>query len=203
MVKTHVIDRITYSTVTEPVKTINSKAEYFALARKGLLGNQIRQWTLEQFRTALRDNPGSVPGSVAVRGTTPASKEYQGYNLTTTQAISLCEQAAAKGFQLFIDEQAPDDRCVLKGEVMCDEYSLYMRYDQTPGLRMREAFDIMKHTKGLRALVTLKHYMDASSWDTLCRLLEEYPDSMIEFSVYDHCLGTENRNTIFWEVRNY
>lgn len=46
--------------------------------------------------------------------------------------------------------------------------------------------------------------MDPSSQQDLDDLLDLYPDATIEFTCYDIDLGViPNRNTIFWEVRNY
>lgn len=182
---------------------INSKPEYYHLARQGLLGNTIRQWTVEEFCRIVQTSPGSVPRRVAVRGRTPACAKYQGYDLTHGQAITRCWQAGFRGHQVFIDEQAPDHRCLIKGEVMRDERYWYMRYDCTPGLRMREAYPIMKHAWGLTVECLLKHFMDASSWDCLQDLFDRYPEACVEFSVYDHAVGHYQWNTVFWEVRNY
>jgi hypothetical protein len=188
---------------------ITNKTEYYRLARRHLLGNTIRQWSRTEF-AALRDNakrhPGDVvvPGVVALRGTTPQSQLYQGYNLTPDEAMERATNAHnLHGIELLVDEQAPDDLSVIKGEVMRTERYLYMRYDETPGLRMREAYPIMKHAEGLEVVQRLRRAMDASSWQCLNQLFDEYPDSIVEFTVYSKALGHFNRNTVFWEVRNY
>lgn len=57
---------------------------------------------------------------------------------------------------------------------------------------------------GLVALGMLKSRCDANSYEDLMELLDEYPDSTIEFAVYEVNLGViPHRNTIIFEVRNY
>ncbi len=183
---------------------INSKTEYYALARHHRLGNTIRQWTEHEFMALRVSHPGEVPRVVAVRGTTPASQRYQAYNLTPHQAARRTAEASIRhGLQVLIDEQAPDDLSVLKGEVMRTPKYFYMRYDETPGLRMRDAYPTMKHAEGLEVVMRLRRTMDASSWAHLNRLFDEYPDAVVEFTVYSKPLGHFGWNTIFWEVRNY
>lgn len=176
---------------------ILSKAEYFRLAKTLVLGNQIAQWPGEDF---YRDPPKNLT-CVAVRGLTPDSRKYQAYDLTVPRALSLLQRHGARNF--LVDEQAPDHLSTVKGEIMRDERIVYMRYDQTPGLRMRQAYPIMRHTWGLQALSLVRTQMDQPSWEQLHQLWDDYPDSIIEFSCYSIRVGILRLNTIFWEVRNY
>lgn len=187
--------------------TINSKAEYYALARRHLLGNTIQQWTWREFQKMMIDSgiyDFTVPHTVAMRGMTTASKQIQGYDFDAVTAFRRGLAAICNGMNhgdILVDEQAPDHLSTLKGEVMRNQFYLYMRYDQTPGLRMRAAYPTMKHMEGLRAVHLLKQHMDAPSWDMLNDLFDRYPDAMIEFSCYSRPVGHFKLNTIFWEVR--
>jgi hypothetical protein len=177
---------------------IDNKQQFYRLSRAGLLGNTIRQWTGPQFNQLT-----SFPTRVAVRAMTTASREFQGCDLTPAEAYQRYQRAAKRGLEVLIDEQAPDDRSLIKGEIMRDQYCWYLRYDCTPGLRMRDAYPVMKHAYGLLARSLVHSYMDAPSWDCLQDLFDRYPDSIVEFTVYDHRLGRFGWNTVFWEVRNY
>jgi len=182
---------------------INSKAEYYALARRHLLGNTIQQWTYCEFSSRMQDpiRIREIPARVALRGLTPQSKSLQAYDLTPAQAWSRAAASCHPSEDILIDEQAPDHLSTLKGEVMRTERYLYMRYDQTPGLRMRAAYPTMKHVEGLRAVNLLKQHMDNPSWECLQDLFDRYPDAMIEFSCYSIPVGRFKWNTITWEVR--
>jgi hypothetical protein len=68
---------------------------------------------------------------------------------------------------------------------------------------MRQAYEIMKHASGLKAVTILKENMDAPSWDNLCGILQEYSDSVVELSSYSVPVGVLGLSTIVWEVRDY
>lgn len=184
---------------------INDKPTYYKLARRHELGNTINQWTWAEFM----ELDCVVYGTdnirrVAMRGTTPDSSRIQKYDLTVYQACQRGIQAIRDGISpldILVDEQAPDDVSVLKGEVMLSERHYELRYDMTPGLRMRQAYPIMKHLHGLPALRLIKSVMDAPSWDMLNDIFRRYPDAHVEFTSYARTVGLFGWNTLFWEVR--
>jgi hypothetical protein len=159
----------------------------------------------------------TFPKRVALRGMTPASKAIQKYDLTLRMAYLRGSTIKVPQDEILVDEQAPDHLSTIKGEVMRDSRYLYMRYDMTPGLRMRAAYDYdgppgsviparcrgMAHAWGLEVQVLLKRYMDESSWDMLMDLFDRFPESIVEFSCYSKRVGHFALNTIFWECRNY
>jgi hypothetical protein len=195
---------------------INSKKEYYALARRHQLGNTIRQWTWREFVEMLdRGETETFPKRVALRGMTPASKAIQKYDLTLKMAYRRGLTIKVPQDEILVDEQAPDHLSTLRGEVMRDERYWYLRYDMTPGARMRTVMDTedftfpvfparvrgMAHEYGLKAQSLLKQYMDENSWIMLMDLFDRYPEAIIEFSCYSKRLGYFNLNTIFWECR--
>ena len=197
---------------------INSKSEYYALARRHLLGNTIRQWTANEFVTLYEHKDASLPKTVALRGMTPASKKFQAYDLTLVEARFRVNWVRLSGLAVttvLIDEQAPDHLSTLKGEVMrCEKY-LYLRYDMTPGLRMREAmaeddftFPVfpervrgMAHVDGIRAVELIRSKMDSIGIEMLNDIFDRFPDAIVEFSCYSKRIGWACSNTVFWEVR--
>jgi hypothetical protein len=69
---------------------------------------------------------------------------------------------------------------------------------------MRDAMKEAMFADGLAAKTILRSFCCPSSLDDMYTLLELYPGHVIEFGVYNHCLGdVRNRNTIIWEVRRY
>jgi hypothetical protein len=106
--------------------------------------------------------------------------------------------------QLILDESAPDHRVTLQAEVMNSPRFIDMRYAlDARGMGMRQAYDQMQHANGLRAVTVLKERLDAPSWDNLCRILQEYPDSVVELSAYEIPVGVLGHNALIWEVRDY
>lgn len=199
-----------------PGQRIESKKEYYELARRHLLGNTIRQWTWDEFVKMLDlDKIETFPKRVALRGMTPASKAIQKYDLTLKMAYRRGLTIKVPQNEILVDEQAPDHLSTLKGEVMRDEKYLYLRYDMTPGARMRTVMDTedftfpvfpprvrgMMHLEGIRAVELIRGRMDTIGWEMLNDIFDRYPDAMVEFSCYSKRIGWAQSNVVFWEVR--
>lgn len=61
-----------------------------------------------------------------------------------------------------------------------------------------------RHWFGLSARLLLKRHLNANSYDDVFKLLEKYPDHVLELSATDRCLGIlPHRNAIHWELRAY
>lgn len=56
---------------------------------------------------------------------------------------------------------------------------------------------------GLDAFLVLYEHVPAEDLDTMRELWDLYPGAIIEASVFSRAVGIQNRQTIFWEVRNY
>ncbi len=91
----------------------------------------------------------------------------------------------------------------LQCEVMNSPRYLEIRYAWNSGVGMRQAYDQMRSRYGLQALLILRRYLDAPSFDNLQWILETYCDSVVELSAYPMGVGVLGWNTLFWEVRNY
>jgi len=186
---------------------ITSKKEFFARSQKLEFGNRLRQWTYPKYCVLLEEVPEEVPYRVSVRGGSAASTRIQAYALDPLKAKMHCESVLSRGYaeedEIYLDETAPDSHVVLQAEVMNDENFYYMRYALHSGIRMRQAYEIMKHVYGSRAIRILREYLDEESWMNLITILQEFPESVVELSSYSFRLGVLNWNTLFWEVRNY
>lgn len=82
---------------------------------------------------------------------------------------------------------------------------LYPKFDQgwnwVNSMRDPQRF---QEWNGIRAVYILKHFLNENSYDDLQCLMEQYPESTIEMSCTNKCLGTiPHRNAVIWEVRNY
>ena len=59
------------------------------------------------------------------------------------------------------------------------------------------------YLEGLQVELLIRWACDATSYDWLKGLLDDYPDHTIEFSALEIPWGTLNLNTVIWEVRKY
>ena len=186
---------------------VTSKAEFFRLSQQMEFGNRLRQWGWGEFLQQFER--GQVPLRVSVRNCLAGGDaRVQRYRLDPRDAVLHCrrlirERIVTPG-QLILDESAPDDCVTLQAEVMNSTRFLDMRYAlDARGMGMRQVYDQMQHANGLRAVTVLKERLDAPSWDNLCRILEEYQDSVVELSTYEIPVGVLGHNTLIWECRNF
>jgi len=93
--------------------------------------------------------------------------------------------------------------CVLNAEKTRNYYGLELTY-KIGNMWMRPALKNFDRAIGLKAKIILEQYLNFSDYDCVMDLLDLYPDHIIEFTVFDSCIGNiSNRNTIIWEVRKY
>ena len=125
---------------------------------------------------------------------------------------SVIKELSFKGIRkedLKFNESAPDDHLLIQGEIIYQPDSRvypdnYLLLYSTEKTQMKFALKNAKTASGLKVRIMLEHLMTESSWEDLLDLMEKYPESVIEFSTYDICLGNlPGRNTIIWEVRDY
>jgi hypothetical protein len=100
--------------------------------------------------------------------------------------------------------KVPKVKQIFQGELTRNQYGLYLYASEYPDV-MRVALEKAgREYTNLAAKFMLEKYVDASSYDWLMELLEEYPDHVIEFTVFDNDVGIiPHRNTVIWEVRYY
>jgi hypothetical protein len=152
------------------------------------------------------------PPQISVRNTKAGGDtRVQRYRMTPEEAAAHCKDLIqhyiVQPGELVLDESAPDHLVTLHAEVWRGPTGLEMRRALDAGVGMRPAFSVdnpqQQHVSGLRAVFTLREYLDAPSYDCLQETLEHYPDSVNELSAYRVTLGVLNWNTVFWECRNY
>ncbi len=180
--------------------TIDNKQDFYRLYRKLQLGNTTRNFSWEDYVRS------EFNGGVGVRNTIPGSPLMR-YELDRPAALAygqeLMDRHGLRPDQLIVSELAPDNNLTLQAETLRTPKYLYARYSQIPGLRMRTAMENARHIEGLAAVELIRTHMDAPSWDFFNDVLDEYPDSVVEFTCYDRPVGVFRWNTLFWEVRNY
>lgn len=175
------------------MREVKSKAENYALLKAGAFGNTNPSWeTLEEFLLA------DWRGEVAIRSKKPGGV-FRAHLQPGEVAGFLCHYP--EGYN--ISPMLPDRHRTFQGEIgrtpeWCLLYSLEKCHS-------REAFRRSgRWVHGLTAISLVKHFFNENSYDDFLLLVEQYPDSVIEFSALSICYGTvPHRNVVIWEVRNY
>jgi hypothetical protein len=179
---------------------IRTKAEYFALASRGLLGN-----TLQQFGESVEEALTSHVHTFGVREVGAAGGGLHAI-VHRSDLHSTIRRWRDAGRHYHIDEAAPDTDVVLQGELCrtCEGWGGVLGI--RTGHRMRDSarLGLLRPVQGLEVLMLLDQFVDPSSRDDLRILWDSYPDAVIEFASYPYHLGRiPRRNTVIWEVRNY
>jgi hypothetical protein len=178
----------------------------YALLRGGRFGNTLRSWPTYE---AMMDS--GFRGRIGLRYTGRGGSPFTAYDLAQTAAYYLVHdlwvlRLGADLTKIQWCEAAPDQHIVLQGEICeCPHVGGYALHYSTHKAQMRVALkEAPRNHTGPGALLILKQVMDPGSYEDLQALLDDFPEAVIEFSVYRINLGAvPGRNTIFWEVRNY
>jgi hypothetical protein len=181
---------------------VENKRQAFALFHGGRLGNKFRTWD------SVRDFVYSgYTGFATMRYKgTILGKAWVAYNVPHSQVAAKAKEWIADGadpMMIVVNESAPDERLAIQGELIRTIKGLAF-FHSTRKEKMRVAMLYGKQAYGLESIALLRRYCSPSSFDDLMELLDLYPDSAIEFSVYEMNVGScRARNTVVWEVRNY
>ncbi|MGE0406589.1 MAG: hypothetical protein AB7O65_09830 [Candidatus Korobacteraceae bacterium] len=184
---------------------VETKRQAYALYHGGKFGNKLRTWdSVRDFAYSGHAGPVTMRYKGTVTG-----KAWYAYNVPASEVAARAKVWIAEGADpmlIVVNESAPDESLVVQGELIHTHrgYCFIKRFDK---VKMRVAMTASgqpDEVVGIVALTLLRHVCTGSSFEDLMELCELYPDSVIEFSVYDHCLGScRGRNMLVWEVRNY
>lgn len=179
---------------------IENKQDFFLLYEAGRLGNKAITWN--SYEDIL--NSG-WEGLVCIRGKDKIQRKKVKYNTPINEIPKIIEEFRKERIEkITFNQSMPDGHLIIQGEVMKTHLGLCLWYT-TKKVPMNKALaEESLYAEGLKANILLETFMDPSSYSDLKDLMEIFPDSAIEFSTYDICVGTlPNKNTVFWEVRNY
>ena len=192
------------------MRHIQSKAHFYELSRRLLLGNRLEQWTSREFVERFRI--GTLPPVVGMRHVATAfTKRGASRLISGKQAYWI---ALGENEKIRFDTAAPHDHLTFQGEVAATERGLDLRYSYMQIHQQRlwelDAPGAVQYATGLRASALLQKYMDPPSWDKLNEILScqldgdaelnfTYP--IVEFSCFDIPVGVLGWNTLVWEVR--
>lgn len=176
----------------------------------GEFGNHSPSWaTLEEY---LASGYRGELGKIHIRNRVPNGPTFYNvrwHNVKTT-AEGLWKKDILSPATTYFSCMAPHEYNLIQGEVYRGEWNdnplnVYLKYSTEVGINMREALARgMTTCSGIIALLRLKFYLDANSWEWLQYLFDAYPGHVIEFSTFSVEWGTlAHHNTVVWEVRNY
>lgn len=179
---------------------IENKQTFFELWSNGLLGNKLRSWgTPEDIKD---DNYG---GFLTMRMRDKSGGGKTIYNIPAARAKIEYDKWLSEGIKpihIYFNESAPDEFLISQGEIMRSN-DFYDYFYCNEKMKMKDAMRLGKTMKGLQVKLYLESIMTPNSWTDLQELLDKYPGSVIEFSVYEHCLGCyPGRNCLIWEIRS-
>jgi hypothetical protein len=184
---------------------ITNKIQNYRLWQSGAFGNKLHMWrSVEDWRRS------GFMGKVVLR-------IIQGrggvccYNLEPDEVDKKVVEWVSKAYPLdaiMVNEAAPDRDVILQGEylngALGDRPPGYFQYSLLAA-HMRTALYVKSyHAFGLRSDMLLRGAMTPSSYADWQALLDQYPNHVLEVSIYNRCLGDiPGRNALVWEVRTY
>lgn len=192
------------------MNTPTTKRENYELYHKGYYGNHLRFWpSLSDLYRDVMEGTWKAHEPVALRTVDKPGIQLPRYcSVTYLSEVGKLAHLWINEYginpnDIVVNEIGKDGHIILQGEVTrsTKHYSLYY---STAKFMMREALVIdPQHLDGLQAIKMLESKMDAPSYENLQRLFDEFPEAVIEFSIYDQPVGNLQHNTVFWEVRAY
>lgn len=189
-------------------KKVLTKDEYYALSDEGFFGNKALTWKSygEILKSGWKDG-------ICLRSKKGIDRRIQqDYVNRRVEEIPKCIEEWVKQFDvpeemIVFNQSMPDSELLVQGELL-REGELYCFHYSTVKEPMNAA--LRKRPRDLIGFgeveEILRQNLVEESYNDLRKLLEEYPESVVEFSAYSIPVGTlakTGRNTVFWEVRNY
>lgn len=194
---------------------ISSKLEMYSLQQRGLLGNYLKTMSWAEF---LRDSPSGIFG---VRHRRLTGWPHFRRNMRTDELFYYVSRLIddhkiePADVSISLDTTLMDDCRTLQGEVcrsipwsggcgLTFAHSGQLACDTNFTCReeMRQPSGVVEHY-GVAADHLLRRFMDAPSYDWLQHLMTEYPDAVVEMTMFSRSVGEFGWNTIFWECRDY
>ena len=183
---------------------ISNKILSSKLFERGSFGNSIKLWnSIEELKA-----DKNITDLVCIRYKGSYGGAFCYYNIPKEKVEEKYKEILSQGYQkeliYFNDSSNREVDLVLQGEIMetpCGWYLLYSTVKEKMRVALKQE---SKHLQGLAVKQLLKSVMFETSYEDLLALFELYPDHVIEFQVTSTAVGDNpNRNTIFWEVRQY
>jgi len=177
----------------------------YDLLRRGEFGNTFREWP--SVFDAIND--GYNLGPYGMRTLIKSDVKYRG-DMTLQEVIRAEDEARSKGIRISVCEYVPNDRILMNAEVTRTPHGILLKYKHGPGY-MKDAMKSPTYAQGVVANMVLQRSpCSAELYEHLQQLMDNYEgpiagfgSAIVEFAMFDHCLGKLNKDYIIWEVRSY
>ena len=197
-----------------------SKRQNYRLWQSGAFGNKLRAWRYpdEWFASsALRRSRGNYLECLVALRVLKGAGGACIYDLRPWE-VERCRELCLFNYRdedIMVNEMAPGDRICLQGEYwngLAPDAMGTMRNGYFFGSRTKSSMRLalggrepgQLHAYGLVADLMIREAMTPSSYEDWCALLDQYPNHVLEVSIFDRCLGDiPGRNALVWEVRRY
>ncbi|MEK6898248.1 MAG: hypothetical protein AABX28_02715 [Nanoarchaeota archaeon] len=183
---------------------ILSKAENYALYEAGLFGNKALTWN--SYEEILKSG---WHGGICMRSKKGVARKEVRYNIPLEDVPKHIEQFNKIGISeemISFNQSMPDEHLILQGEVMKYEMEFYLAYTTIKEPMNKALAAETRYAEGFLAKKLITENVTQESLYEFQKLFGLFPTSVVEFSAYAIPVGTLahlNRNTVFWEVRNY
>lgn len=173
---------------------------------QGRFGNKLRTW--RTYSEILEDVAADRFDGLVTMRTTLGGGGPTEYNLPI-QFIPAFQRLWKETKNISPDlirfnENAPDDRLLIQGYVKRTEAGLEFWHSFLKTKMNTALKKAGKRAYCLEAHMLLKEFLNGPSYDDLEELLDAFPDRVVELSCYEMDVGNiPNRNTVFWEARDY
>lgn len=182
---------------------VDSKRKSVELQRTGGFGNNLHVWlNADDYLNS------GYTGLIALRYMGPHGGMWLKYDIPMDEVLSVFDSWCSEGADprlITFNEAAPCKKVIVQGEYWNGGKPVDYFFHSRELVHMRDALKISpKHSIGLVSRVIIKHAMTPSSWEDWNVLIDQYPNHVLEVSIYNCCLGTiPGRNSIVWEIRRY
>jgi|APSaa5957512535_1039671.scaffolds.fasta_scaffold69000_3 hypothetical protein len=189
-------------------KKIKSKEIFYILYNKGVLGNRPKTWnSIEEI------NQSNWAGKYTIRIAVPGHKGM--YNIpkeTLQEKINNLKSQGIEEKHIVFNQSMPDHKIKIQGEIIeitTEESNgfpagIYLTYSTVKDTMKEGLKKQTLHAKDNEAIVLLKKHLNPNSQLEIQNLINNFPNHVVEFSVYENNIGDlPERNTIIWEVRSY
>jgi len=182
-----------------PVRgSISSKREFYKLWKQNVLGNRPLVFSTPEEAIA------SGTKLVGIRQVGVPGGRFD--LVPISRLYSVLVEWKREGRIFSLDGGSDPTRVIFQGEVARTTRGFEGYFALFPRMAMRPAMarGLLTPYRGLKVVLLMKYFMDSNSYEDIRELMDMYPDSVIEFAVFDCEVGIlPRRNTIVWEVRNY
>lgn len=182
---------------------IKNKSQMYDLYINNKLGNRLNIWSVKDYKTS------DYTGNVGLRYNGSAGKSYPEYAKGKTreevlELIEVWKSLGAEEDKINVNEVTYDYDQKYNCEIYRNEFYLELYYDDDPKISCREAMSKkgLKKLSGLSAKLWLEAQLGSCGYLDLQDLFDEYPDGIIELTIFSHPVGLlPRRNYCIWEIR--